>query len=387
MKISTARWSCLEGTLAAWQKTGLAFLLDCKDGILPLENGCADEFGLYYFVPLVAKTFSISLESALWWWDLGLTSFGVIIAVSGFWLLAHTKLEKVIACTGTVAVGVVSWIIGDVYIAPFFALSLLPWLFVCLQRGWYKRLLVYCVLLGLVAGFTNSIRMYSGFALLLGVIAALILFFKTIKKIWLPAGCFAMGFLAYSVWFSSLIMVRNSYLDEQKISRGLYEQQHLFWHSTYLGFGFLTNPYGIYYGDSCAAEHAQKINPAIVYPSTKYNELLRKMTFQFCCEHPHFVMRTLFAKAGVLLYYLLMCANIGLFLAWFYRKPWYIDSTYAAVLAFSAVPSFLTIPIAPYLTGFFTVATFYGIHSIVWALQQGFLKDVRLFLKRLFGQK
>lgn len=385
MKISTARWSCLEGTLAAWQKTGLAFLLDYKDGIFPLENGCADEFGLYYFVPLVAKTFSISLESALWWWDCGLVSVGVIISLSGFWLLIQTNIEKVIACVGVLAVAGVSWIIGDVYIAPFFAASLLPWLFVCLQREWHKRLLVYCALSGFMAAFSNSIRMYSGFALLLGVITALILFFKTIKKIRLPAGCLMIGFLGYFLWFSSLIDVRNSYLDEEKISRGVYEQQHLFWHSTYLGFGFLTNPYGVYYGDSCAVEHAQKIDPAIVYPSTKYNELLRKMTFQFCCEHPHFVMRTLFAKAGVLLYYLLICANIGLLLAFFYRKPWYVDSSYGVILAFSALPSLLTIPIAPYLTGFFTMATFYGIHSIVWALQQGLLKDMRLFLKRLLS--
>ncbi len=385
MKISTARWSCLEGTLAAWQKTGLAFLLDYKNGIFPLENGCADEFGLYYFVPLLAKTFRISLESALWWWDCGLISSGVMVAISGFWLLTQTKLEKVIACIGTVAVGIVSWIIGDVYIAPFLALSLLPWLFVCLQRGWHKRFLVYCLVSGFMAAFSNSIRMYSGFALLLGVITALILFFKTIKKIWLPAGCLAMGFLAYSVWFSSLIMVRNTYLDEQKISRGIYEQQHLFWHSTYLGFGFLTNPYDMYYGDSCAVEHAQKIDPAIVCPSTKYNELLRKMTFQFCYDHPHFVMRTLFAKAGVLLYYLLICANIGLLLAFFYRKPWYVDIVYATVLVFSALPSLLTIPIAPYLTGFFTVATFYGIHSIFWAVEKGFLKDLKNFLKHKKG--
>lgn len=374
MIISTSRWQVLQATLKAWNKTGLPFLTLENDIIFPIENVCADDPGINYFVPFLAKHCAMPLESALWWWDVGVAFLGAFIAIAGFWQCAQTKLQKVIVLVGVSLTSLVCWSIGDVYILPFFNVCLLPWLFVILQKQSMKKLAMWSVCAGLVVAFTNAFRLHAGWTLAIAALVAVVCAFKKIKPF--AALCLGLffGISMFEGYFLYVMRQRNAYLTEHNIPFGSHAFTHVFWHSTYLGLGFLQNEYGIYYGDSCGLEKVQMIDPKVVYCSTHYNQLLKKETLDFCKQHPHFVLRTLFAKSGILFYYFLLFANLGFLCALFYRKPLYIDCSYAAALAFSALPALLTIPIAPYLTGFFTLAAFYGIHSLLWALQTYFFK-------------
>lgn len=384
MNISSSRFDCIVGALEAWKKYGFEFLRECGGSLFPLENHCADEFGLYYYIPLIVKKTGLSIQEALWWWDLGIIVVGLCVALGALWVLSSSKVVKVLSCYALVRLGLLCWPTGSAYIIPFFPVCFFPWLFVAFQRRWHKGLWAYCFVAGVIVAFSNCMRMHAGTALGLGVMLALVLHLKNVKKLIAPSIFLLAGFALYAGWFSSLITKRNNFLEQQGIVYSSHPQSHVFWHTTYIGLGFLQNSLGVEYTDTCAAVRAQKDKPDVVYCSFEYNNILRKATFDLFKQHRHFVLVTMFAKLGVLFYYLLLFGNIGLLCAWFYRKPWYVDIPYACVLGFSALPGFLSIPIVPYLTGFIAAAVFYNLQSLGWAMQHGLMQDVRTLLRRFF---
>lgn len=373
MPISSCRIRALQETLAAWDLTGFPFLR-LRDGIItPLENGFGSDAELFYFVPWVARTFSVSIEQALWWWDVSCVALGVFIACAGFWQLTKTWLERTIAVLGVVGIAAVAYSVGDTYLAPFFACAFIPWIFVCLEKKSQGGLLAFSFVVGFVVSFVNAIRLFGGWSL--GTIFMCVVLFsvRQLKKTVFVAALLFCGMGMYHLWFNSVMKERNGYLQSQGIAYGNHDLQHAFWHSIYLGLGFISNDYNIIYNDSCALKRAREVQPTIVYCSPEYDALLRDEVFTMCMKHPNYVIRVLWAKAGILFYYLLLFANLGLLAAFFYRKLWYIDLSYACALGFAALPGLATIPIIPYLIGFCTIATFYGIHSIIYALQRGAL--------------
>jgi hypothetical protein len=370
--LAVCRDVLLRATYAAWNKTGYPLLALSNDGtILPLEQGHGGDAEIFYFVPYLARTFCLSLSDALWWWDTGVAASGGLIALAGFFFLTQTKVEKLVVLLGITGISLTAWMIGNLYLAPFFAFCFFPWVFVLLKNKSFKSLFCYWVLAGFVSAFMGSVRMYAGCALLIGGLLAV---FLNTRKVWLTVVCsFCMlcGFGTYSFWFSSVMVQRNAYLDTQGISYGHYTLKHVFWHSIYIGLGFIRNDSGLYYADDCANKKAEEIQPGIAFNSPEYDQLLKHETIKVCKNQFQFVLRVLFAKCGVLLFYLFKFANVGLICAWFYRKPWFIEISYFFALCFNALPGLLTVPEAYYLVGFLTVATFYGVHSIVWALQHG----------------
>lgn len=72
-------------------------------------------------------------------------------------------------------------------------------------------------------------------------------------------------------------------------------EQHGIWHNIYLGLGVVDNDFGISWNDSVAFEHAQRINPKVVWGTTEYYETLRGAYFKLVLEHPLSVT-TIYAK-------------------------------------------------------------------------------------------
>ncbi len=387
--IDCSRVEVMRSALEVWKETGIPLLREVKGALIPVWYGGGDDIGIYYFIPWFARTGGLSLAYAIHYWDLLITLMGEAVALSGFLFLSHTKMRKLISLVGVTGISVVTWHLGNVYILPFFAFSFFPWIVVFLQSNRHKSLYGYWVLIGVVIAFSGSIRMYSGAALLVAGLTTTFLYTEKIKKAVLCFLLMAAGYSAYSYWFSVIKQksADASVLLNTHCAHQLYEQQHVFWHSIYAGFGFITNDLGIDYSDSCALLRAKAIDPEIIYCSKEYDDVLKDEVMALCIHHFQFVLRVLFAKAGVLLFYFLKFANLGLLCAFFYRKPWYIEMAYLFALLVSALPGLVTIPLAWYLGGFFTVATFYGVHSIIWALQQGLLEHLRLFFRKIFLQK
>jgi hypothetical protein len=362
------RIGIFEAASVIYQQTGISLLKYSGASLIPVEQSFGGEAGAFYFVPLLAKIFTISSKLATWYFFLGLVVIGTIVASSAFVFLSETLKGKSLSIIGICALGSVSWAIGDVYIGYFFAIAFFPWIIILLKQKFYKTLIGYCFVLGIIGECAHFIRSYSAVPLFIGTAVAIIVYYKNIRKIILPLSALLIGVLVVKMHISAVVKKRDHYLRQQGY---IYEDdpiEHTFWHNIYMGMGFISNDYQLEFSDSCSAKKVKKISPQAQYLKPEYETTLRNEILKLTFKNPHYVLRVLFAKFGVLLYFLLLFTNIGLIAAYYYPKPLYIEVSYWAMILVSALPGILTIPITTYLLGFITACVLYGIHSIVYAL-------------------
>jgi hypothetical protein len=104
--------------------------------------------------------------------------------------------------------------------------------------------------------------------------------------------------LAYlSISTAGLAAVRE-YRDDRvgtELGRGQ-PTAHPFWHSAYIGLGYLPNDEGIRYRDDIALAHAREETPGVQYLSSEYDHTLRTLTLRFVRDEPLFVAGTVAQK-------------------------------------------------------------------------------------------
>ncbi|NDD59208.1 MAG: hypothetical protein EBZ47_08185 [Chlamydiae bacterium] len=354
-----------------YQTTGIALLKTAGDHIIPLEHGFGGEAGAFYFVPLLATFFNISSAQATWLFFTTLALVGFVVGVIPLYLEAKTLLGKFIAILGVAALAYVAWLVGDVYIAYFFTVSFFP-LFLWLLQRYSVLIFGYGVFLGVVVEVGNFIRSYSALPLCVGILVAFFVYLYSLshKKLLACSVLLSLycGTVIFDYHIQKVLRERRIFLEKQGYKDIEYPLEHTFWHAVYCGFGFITNDKNLNFSDSCSAQKVQEVDPKAQYLDAEYEKTLRNEVLKLCIKSPHYVMRVLFAKLGVLFYFLLLFANIGLIAAYYYPKPLYVELGYWSMILVSALPGLLTIPTTTYILGFISACGLYGIHSIVYLL-------------------
>jgi len=145
----------------------------------------------------------------------------------------------------------------------------------------------------------------------------------------------------------------------------------------YIGLGFVQNPYVPAYEDGVGFRKAHSIDPTVINCSPEYENILRREVFRLARNHPQFIVTNLAAKAGVVLFYLLICANMGLLAAFCYPKGWVLESAFWMAMGFDLLFGLLVVPEFSYLLGLMAFAVMYGIFSIGHAVENGALRRLR----------
>jgi hypothetical protein len=115
-------------------------------------------------------------------------------------------------------------------------------------------------------------------------------------------------------------------------------RQHPFWHTVYIGLGYLSNDYGLAYKDIIAAKKVHELAPdALLLLIPEYETALKTAVIDLLRKDPVFVVGTLLAKFGAVLIYFLLAANLGMLAAIRYPKPWSVEVAFVAGLAFNAL--------------------------------------------------
>lgn len=335
-----------------------------------MEVSFGGEAGIFYFVPLIATWCNTSVFDAAWWFLCMQVTVGAIASSTALLTQAETWLGTGMVVVGIAGLATVSWIISDVYVIYFFTVSFLPWLLVLLQKKHYRSLLGYSFLLGLVYEYGNFVRSFSGLPLLMGFLVAVMFSLRNSRNTFLAILLFCAGSMCVKMHIHKVLSVRNAYLKEHKIDFLDYPLQHTFWHNIYMGFGFITNNRDIVFSDECSLAKVNQLNPQARYLDSLYETALKNEVLRLCFLSPNFVLRVFFAKLGVLFYYLLLFANIGLIAAYYAPKPLYVELSYWSMMLIGALPGLLTIPNMLYLLGFCSTASLYGIHSLIFYLNK-----------------
>jgi hypothetical protein len=156
-----------------------------------------------------------------------------------------------------------------------------------------------------------------------------------------------------------LLHNRNEFLRQQKVDCSRIITRHPFWHSVYIGFGFLNNKHNLQYDDSCADNKAHEMCPTVEGNSLEYEILLKQEVQRLWKRDPEFICQTIAAKIGIMFYYLICFANIGLIAFFFLREGWLRYAAFAAAGAFLAIPGILVMPYQHYVLGFIALAAMF----------------------------
>jgi hypothetical protein len=171
------------------------------------------------------------------------------------------------------------------------------------------------------------------------------------------------------IYFDNMMKKRDLYLTKKGSIYEPFTRGHAFWHSAYIGFGFLSNEYGIKYKDESGIEKVRSISPKTRYLSQEYEGIARAEVFRLIKKHPLFVTQTIFAKLGVILFYFLIFSNLGLVAVALHRKTWQLEVAFFGAMVFNALFGIIAVPDYRYLMGFIAFATLYGIVSLDDAIE------------------
>lgn len=365
MNIMESRYRSLQQALAGYEQTGVPLV--AFDGARLVPAGFTDDSGIYYFLPGLVRLLDVPLGQAIDIFFRGIVGASLALGILGAIVALRGWAARLTAIVGLVLLSRIVIGVGDVYVVPAsVAVAIVPLsLYFIRRRRHGFRYLVFGAFAGICIGLAHVIRNHAGTAVFIFVGTVVLL------KSQLPRHgriaflvVLVLGVTLPLVHFNRVVGARDAYLLARTTGYQPGAHIHPFWHSVYIGFGFLDNELGIAYLDEVASAKVSELSPKAAYLSREYEETLRVEVVRLVRDHPLFVARTIAAKIWALGRYVLIFANVGLLAAVVYRKPWHIDLAFFAALAFSALFGILVIPALPYVLGLVAFSTLYGIVSI-----------------------
>ena len=352
---------CLEG----YKRTGVPLVAFDGSSLSP----CAytEDVGMYYLATRIADLFGLPAVRAANLLFAGILAAALVGGILSIRSLCTGRARWIAGLYLVALIGISDLISGIHVVVPAVTvLVILP--FLALERSPEKRRWLGLALLidGLLIGTAHFVRLNAGVpALIFIVIAVLWSGGRTARTRVKLLGLTLVGLLVSSVFFTLVLANRNSYLADRLPQYRYPPGHHLVWHTVYIGFGFLSNPYGIEYKDEVAYAAALAENPRAEFPYSEYDAALKKQVLRLVHSHPYFVARTIAAKFGVIAVYFLLAANIGLMRRYRLARPRITEIAFRASLLASALAAVAAVPIPSYLLGHIAVAALYAIDGIV----------------------
>jgi hypothetical protein len=250
-------------------------------------------------------------------------------------------------------------------------IALVPLLFHAVRFSSDRLVLAAFAASGVLAGISNLIRSHSGTAVL--IFAATVIVLTNRSKTWKAGalGIVLVGAVLAPLAMKGLVLHRDAYLASHVASYEPREVGHPFWHSIYIGLGFVQNPYGIQYRDEVADQKVRSISPGARYLSEEYETILRQAVLSLVVKDPYFVVRSLLGKARAtarifvdsvptILLAIMLCSLATAPLG---RQPFLVWSLLAGGL-FSALPGVLVWPWISYMNGAIAFALLYVLYLL-----------------------
>ncbi len=364
------RYSEVSEALLGWNETGVPLVGKFNDRWEAVP--CGDDTGLFYIVPLLARQTGWTADRSIDAFLLGMIVVSATAGGAGLWLTASGVWPRLLAVVPIAGAAYLSYKMGDVYVVQgSVVLISIPWLLYALKadvRSWLRFLIVF--LLGISLGFAQWIRTQSGSPVLLFfAILVCFSFLRRSIKILLSA-TLLIGMSLPLLYEQFPLHERDRFLVTHPPGYQQSLNHHLFWHTAYLGLGYLTNPYVSAWRDLAAVQYVQAVDPTVIYGGEKYEALLRSRVQEIIHRDHKFIFYTVAAKAGVLGCMLLLCINIGLAAAISCPKSLGTELAFSLATTFAALSGIIAIPLPQYVLGMITMALLYWYYSMSFYVER-----------------
>jgi hypothetical protein len=324
-----------------------------------LQTGESDDPGIIELMPAISRFFGMSIANSYDLVILAVVSLGILIGYAGFWKLFSERRLRWIGVAVFFCLAIAEAGIADEYmfqVSPLIAA--IPWLLYLGTTGKNLALTLGATLLAFCSSWCSLIR--SG-SLVIGLTFLLTLFavrYRSQKPL-LPLVLIVTACIPSALFERSVISRRDAAM--AKIGeQAKAENSHAFWHTFYIGFGFIPNSEVPAYKDSVAAEKVHSIDPSAAYSSAKYQAILRREFWSLLKRRPMLVIATLAAKAGIMI----LLASILLYPVrrLIFAEPaisWF-DAASLLTIGMSALNGIVAVPKASYLLTFLCLIFLYS---------------------------
>ncbi len=375
MILMECRYNLLQQILAAYGKT--------KIPLFETTNFIYDDIGIYILIPKLVYFFGLTLDQGINLFFYSQVYSAFALGLMGFLLLYRSLANNVITILiFTLFLRFARNYVADVYLEYLIpTLAIIPlFLYFCTKKYNSRLFPAFMFFCGILVGFSHYVRAYSSLGVLGFVLCMLFLNeYISIKRKSVLILFLLLGLSLPMCYFMSAIHHYTNHMKQHLSEYDSEQMRHLIWHPIYLGFSFLgyNNSDKIVWDDFFAHKKVQELAPAVTIKQTyEYENVLKNEIFHMIKTQREFVIWTLFAKLGILFWYLLLFANIGLLAFFFVVNRWRLTLSFFCAFMLSSIHSILVLPIYSYALGFITFAFLFGIIYINEFLVQQNLKKL-----------
>ena len=361
------RYTWLNDTYLAWQATGKPLVGYLAGKLVPTP--CGDDTGLYYIVPVLARASQRPIDFAIDLFLLGTLFASAVIGLAGLWAAVQRFWQQVFAVLAIASATYVAFKIGDVYIMQAATvLAIIPWALQLFRNREDSRLRdVFLFVAGIFLGVAQWVRTHSGTGVILFLLVLILAASLGAKRKIILLTVLAVGFAIPLVFSLVILHQRDEYLASVEPNYRPPLSHHVFWHTVYVGLGFLNNPFVPGWHDVVGANTVAEVAPQVVYGSMEYDSILKRRVLQIFYGHPRFIAYTYSAKLGVLLVMLLLATNLGVVASIVYPKGFALELAFWLAMAFGGLTGLIAIPIPQYVIGMIALAILYNYVSLCHA--------------------
>jgi hypothetical protein len=378
-RVHPAPWSLQGGRV-----NGLRWTLDA----LNHHAGGGDDQGLYLVVPWLAHTLGWQDPVNLLRW-MALIALGATVALYP-WLIRGLSGSTLAGLASPFVLLIGLWLLplGDLYwVASWVILGLLP-VVLLLDRHWPRRGLLILIGLLVLASLASSIRSQAGLPLLLAAVLVLV---RRPWSGWSRAGAVALCLVAYlsvSTFGMATARAEREHQLHGRALAGATGHGHPFWHTAYIGLGYLPNDWDIRFYDGVAYRDVLRKDPKAIYLGPAYGRILRNRYFKLVGDDPVYAVRAYVGKLAVAVrpawFALLVLALVGpwLLLVVANRARWRRDALMVALAGIIGLASpLLATPDGGLLLGWLAAVLLAGILAgaavvATWGSPNGFARFV-----------
>ncbi len=362
VSIMPSRYSDLEQTVAGYQRSNTPLV--GFDGNRFVIAGYSDDPGLYYFVPAIGRALGTNLNQsiAIFYWSILVVAYAG--GLTGLLLIFEGWVERLVATGWLFVVAMLVYKIGDVYVVEFALPALVvPWTLWGILNRWksWTGFLLFVFVVGSLISAAQFTRLSAGPPAI--AFAATLLIFclrvERAKRIVAVTVLIAASLLG-NVCFHRIVSRRDTFLAAHDQGFQVGTTRHHFWHSAYMGLGFLSNGYVQGSCDDFNKKVVRSIDPAATYLGAEYDQILRRITLSIIQQHPLFVVFNIAAKLGIVILVVITFANVGLLFARV-SLSWRLQLPFWVALAVAAVPLVIVVPLKLYLVSAVSYSTLLGI--------------------------
>lgn len=367
MNYASGRYSHLVHCLAGYKKTGVSLIEYTGNQLIP--TFASDDLGIYIIIPKLALLLNSSIDIAMNVFFNSIAWGSFLIGFLGFCFLYTSFFARFVSFLCLFMVTVFALMkVGDVYLVySSCAFALVPWTLYFIHSNAWVSFCVFNMFAGYYIGTAHYIRTYASLPTLIFMLFLLMVAkIEMGKKVLIILSLF-FGLSTSLYYFSSVYNTYVAYAQKNLPECAIANKSHVFWHAAYCGLGFLkfANKDNIAWDDSCGEVKVLSIDSQVTsYQTDRYESVLKKEIVKIIKEQPLFILFTIWSKIGVLLFYFLIFAHLGIIAAFIYPMAWYIYAAFFIALSTSALFPILTIPIYAYSLGFIAFSTLFAIVSV-----------------------